>query len=447
MNTSQQGMNTPQKGISAHEADAINSVLTTTRAAPSCDGEVPIANEAPMPAPAAPPTSPRNPKASDVASSQSRLQEVKNNVLKWGNSITAKKPNAPIVLDNGTYYIKAGFGGELAPRTFVPSYIGRQGESLFVGKGLFLNGASYTPHRGMVPDGEPDWDVLEDIWDYIITDELKTTPEEHPFLLTEVQKESSAHMFEVLFEKLGCHSVCVLSTAALALQSLNKSTGIVVDCGNRIQVVPILNNSIIDNSIVSTTSGISQIDEWFRSLLIARGFAYRGHTQDADIRKLKEEACYVAQDYAAELAREPVPKTFPCNSGSVLSGSITLKKERFMGPEIIFNPSVMGPAATGISIQDAILSSVAALSDDDKKVMLENIVLVGGSTCFPGFETRLQTELVRRAAERAMPLTGINVNIIAQDNRAYMSWYGGSVFSSLPNFSDLCLTYDQFYGV
>ena len=432
--------------IAAAEVSAVNndkmpmdSVLATVpRGSPEGEND-----EEPMSIP----VKLKSPRETDVAASQSRLQEVKSNILKWGTGISTNKANAPIVLDNGTYYVKGGFGGELAPRTFVPSHVGRAGESLFVGKGLFLEGANYAPCPGMVPNGDPDWDVLEDIWDYIITDELKTAPEDHPFLLTEVQSDSSAHMFEVLFEKLGCHSVCVLNSEALALQSLNKPTGIVVDCGNQIQVVPILNGSLVESSIVKSSAGISQIDEWFRSLLIARGFSYRGHTQDADIRRIKEAACYVAQDYAAELSRDIAPMTFPCRATSVLSGNITLRKERFMGPEILFNSSVMGPAAMGVTVQDAVLSSVAGLSDDEKKLMLENIVLAGGSTCFPGFEARLRKEIVSRAAERAISLDGINVNIIAQDNRAYVSWYGGSMFSSLPNFSDLCLTYDQFYGV
>jgi len=96
--------------------------------------------------------------------------------------------NAPIVLDNGSGTIRAGFAGEDLPKCYFPSFVGRpkhlrvlagalEGD-IFIGpRAQELRGLlkiRYPLEHGIVTD----WDDMERIWQYVYTEELKTLSEE-----------------------------------------------------------------------------------------------------------------------------------------------------------------------------------------------------------------------------------------------------------------------------
>jgi hypothetical protein len=90
--------------------------------------------------------------------------------------------NQPVVIDNGTASIKAGFAGSSKPKVVVGTKVGRpkhmrimpggaleldQGSSIFVGPKLDEHrGAFVLEHpmdKGMVTDGG--WDAMERLWE------------------------------------------------------------------------------------------------------------------------------------------------------------------------------------------------------------------------------------------------------------------------------------------
>jgi centractin len=96
--------------------------------------------------------------------------------------------NAPIVIDNGSGTIRAGFAGEDLPKTYFPSFVGRakhlrvlagslEGD-IFIGRraeelrGLLK--IKYPLEHGIVTD----WDDMERIWHHVYSEELKTVSEE-----------------------------------------------------------------------------------------------------------------------------------------------------------------------------------------------------------------------------------------------------------------------------
>ncbi|CAF4233917.1 unnamed protein product, partial [Adineta steineri] len=102
----------------------------------------------------------------------------------------------PIVIDNGSSIIKAGFAGDDTPQVILQNVIHHQrhtslqpdtshsdyfvGNKLFKDKDASLN-CSYPMEHGIVTN----WDDMEKIWHHIFVSELRVKPEEHPFLLTE----------------------------------------------------------------------------------------------------------------------------------------------------------------------------------------------------------------------------------------------------------------------
>jgi centractin len=97
--------------------------------------------------------------------------------------------NAPIVLDNGSGTIRAGFAGDDLPKCFFPSWVGRPKHLRVLAGALegdvFIGQKAATELRGLLKINYPlehgivtDWDDMERIWEYVYGEGLKTLSEE-----------------------------------------------------------------------------------------------------------------------------------------------------------------------------------------------------------------------------------------------------------------------------
>lgn len=103
--------------------------------------------------------------------------------------------NQPIVIDNGSGTVKAGFAGDQVPKCIFPNFIGRTKHVRVMAGGLegdVFIGQKAEEHRGLLSLRYPmehgivhDWNDMERIWQHIFSKEqLHTFSEEHPILLT-----------------------------------------------------------------------------------------------------------------------------------------------------------------------------------------------------------------------------------------------------------------------
>ena len=79
----------------------------------------------------------------------------------------------------------------------------------------------------------------------------------------------------------------------------------------------------------------------------------------------------------------------------VYTQHISLDKERFQIPEILFAPQDIGLSQKGIT--GAILESLKFADQSIRHNFLENIVISGGNTRFSGFNARLYEELKKNS--------------------------------------------------
>lgn len=155
--------------------------------------------------------------------------------------------------------------------------------------------------------------------------------------------------------------------------------------------------------------------------------------------------------------------------------------ERFLAPEIFFNPEIY--SSDFLTPLPEVVDTVIQTSPIDvRRGLYKNIVLSGGSTMFKDFGRRLQRDVKHIVDGRIAnsetasgslmrvswmptrftllllysPLTfdrvifshlqssGVEVNVISHKRQRYAVWYGGSLMASLPEFYNVAHTKAQY---
>jgi len=116
---------------------------------------------------------------------------------------------------------------------------------------------------------------------------------------------------------------------------------------------------------------------------------------------------------------------------------MTVNDECFRCPEILFQPSLIGLDSKGIHV--AIYESIMKCDVSVRRELYANIVLSGGTTLFPGINSRLEIEITSLAAPHIM-----KVNIIPPPGRKYSAWAGGSLLASSDDFEGRWVTKEEY---
>ena len=198
--------------------------------------------------------------------------------------------NQPVVIDNGSCILKAGFSGEIVPRCMEYSlrgqfkynhylesdksntnvnppskdtYIGNKAQEMRA-----LLNLNYIMEHGIVKD----WDAMEQLWEYVFSDLLSlNTFEEHPVLITEAPHNPTSNrrkMEEILFEKFRFPTVYVANPAVLSLYSRGDTTGCVLECGDGYcSAVPVYEGFSLNSAIQRIDIGGRELTEQLQLLL------------------------------------------------------------------------------------------------------------------------------------------------------------------------------------
>jgi actin beta/gamma 1 len=360
--------------------------------------------------------------------------------------------NKPLVIDNGTGFTKNGFAGEDQPRSVFPTIIGYPKYQIimtdvehyvreyYIGEeAINLRGVLklvYPVEHGQVQD----WDAMERIWHYTFYNDLRVNPNEHPVLLTEPplnKNQNKEKMAELMFDTFNVPAMYISMQAILSLYASGRTTGIVVDSGDGVtHIVPVYEGFAISHAIHRSDIGGRDVTDYLRRLLRQRGYSLSSSAEREIVRDIKERLCYVALDPEKELKLAEkvsgMEKTYTLPDGETL----TIGAERFMAPELFFNPGAIGSEEN--PLDELIYRSIQNCDVDLRRDLYANIVLSGGSTMFPGLKERLHKELTELVPET------MEVKIIAPPERRYSVWIGGSILSSLKTFAKLWVTRKEY---
>ncbi|WWC89472.1 actin-2 [Kwoniella dendrophila CBS 6074] len=355
--------------------------------------------------------------------------------------------NQPVVIDNGSGTIKAGFAGEEQPSCYMPSFVGRPKhprvmagaiqDNLFIGRrAQELRGLlkiKYPMEHGVVTD----WDDMERIWGWVYGEGLKALSEEHPVLLTEAPlnpRQNRDVAAQIFFETFNVPAFFTSVQAVLSLYSSGRTTGIVLDSGDGVtHAVPVFEGFSMQHAVRRIDIAGRDVTDHLQLLLRKSGYYLHTSAEKEVVRTIKEKTCYLALNPVKEEKDQSGSwEEFRLPDGKI----IQLGVERFLAPEILFNPELIGQEYPGV--HQVIVDSINRTDLDLRKSLFSNIVLSGGSTLCTGFGDRLLAEVKKLA------LTDVKLKIYAPPERKYSTWIGGSILAGLSTFKKMWVSADEY---
>ncbi|EGZ20739.1 hypothetical protein PHYSODRAFT_259446 [Phytophthora sojae] len=353
--------------------------------------------------------------------------------------------NQPLVIDNGSGLMKAGFAGGETPQVVFPSFVGTtkhtrmmpggayEGGDVFVGnrvqhhRGLFK--IQYAMEHGVVTD----WNSMHRIWQHVYSkDMLNVQSEDHPVLLTEAPLNPVANRQragEVFFEAFNVPSLFVSPQAVLSLYASGRTTGVVLDVGDGVaHVVPVYEGFTLPHAITRMDIAGRDVTRHLQLLLRRAGYNFQTSAEREVVREIKEKLCYVAFNPTKEEQLEAE------------KSALAIGPEKFRAPEVLFRPEIIGSEARGV--HECLVQAIMKSDLDLRKTLFSQVILSGGSTLFPGFGDRLLAEVRKKAPK------DIKIRISAPPTRIYSTWIGGSILASLATFKNMWITKSEYeeYG-
>ena len=366
-----------------------------------------------------------------------------------------------LIIDIGAASVRAGFSGSDAyPEMFFPavtSFDSTNYEAISCGTIALLpdnrlESHQVYPRREQLRMDRVDKQTLHLVFqavsciiDYVVSN-LNVKPETTQLILTApptIPEQQQKDLVQLLFEGFNFSAICFQDQTLLSLYSYNTTSGIVVNIGDHIDVVPIIDGYTLSAGRSSLPHGGNTITENLSKLITMKGIRYFSETEMYIVRLIKEELCYISQNYDEDLERcESKPATFT----SVTDVDhfqlpdhckiVALDVECFKAPEGLFQPGIWGKDVPGL--HDLVWNAIQACPVDNRKEMARKIYLSGSTTLLPHIQERLQKEV------SALATSGLTVEVHAGPSRQHAAFLGASVLASLGSFQNYLITREEF---
>lgn len=357
----------------------------------------------------------------------------------------------PIVLDQGTGFVKLGYGNSNAPEFTFPSIVGRpilRAEEKINGQELKdimvgdeANNAraaldiKYPMENGIVRN----WEDMEHLWDYSFYDKLKRHDfHDDKILLTEAPLnplKNREKMVDTMFSKYGFGGVYVAIQAVLALYAQGLSSGVVVDSGDGVtHIVPVYESVVLNHLIKRIDIAGRDITRQLINLLLRRGYAFNRSADFETARQIKEKFCYISYDLEFD-KRLSTDTTVLMDKYELPDGRvINIGPERYLAPECLFQPYLMDSEAPGMA--EAVFDTIQRADLDIRSTLYNGIVLSGGTSMYPGLPSRLEKEIKQLWLAKVLHgdparLGNFKLKIDDPPRRRHMVFLGGAVLANV----------------
>jgi actin-related protein len=137
--------------------------------------------------------------------------------------------------------------------------------------------------------------------------DLKIDPSQYKVLLSisqDVPTSFIGQLLRLLINSIQFHEATIARQPSLILYSYDVTTGVVVDIGERLHIVPVIDEYIVDSAIVSLPFGAQQIRDLLKKRLHAQnnqlGGAENTPIEHIALQEIVKQACYVSTDPSTE---------------------------------------------------------------------------------------------------------------------------------------------------
>uniref|UniRef100_A0A1I8AF06 PH domain-containing protein n=1 Tax=Steinernema glaseri TaxID=37863 RepID=A0A1I8AF06_9BILA len=281
-----------------------------------------------------------------------------------------------------------------------------------------------------------------------VVDDLQIDPRRYKVLLSLPQNIPSAligDLMKSLLNDVNFQSVSVTRQPSLILYSYDVTTGVVVDIGERLNIVPVIDGYVVENAIVSLPYGAQQIRESLRSKLSDHNmglYSFQSPVERLILRYVMEETCYVATDYAAEAKKCSEDENAVDVNVSLqafdttpeMQSEFKINSSRFVATEGLFKPKRWGLDSK--ALHELVNEAVQLSPIDSRRTLFRNIYLSGGTSLLAGLAERLEVELTT-----LVPST-IHVQVHMSPWRYHSAFLGAQIVASSTQFDKSCVNKD-----
>ena len=228
--------------------------------------------------------------------------------------------------------------------------------------------------------------------------------------------------------------------AMYAYNSTNNS-GVVVDLGERMDVVPIVDGYKVTAGQSRSAVGGLEMRNKLQHYLLGRNYSLTTFIDGYITRYAIENMSYMARNFDRELQRcqrnpDKITKELKIDGcPSIESGVLVMGSERFEACEGLFKPELWGLDQAGVHV--LVHKAIRECGVDLRKEMTQNIFLAGGLTLIPGFRERLELEV-----ERLNP--SIKPIVHASPYRYHAAYIGACVNAASTAFNQTKITRNDF---
>ncbi|KAL3981876.1 Actin family protein [Acanthocheilonema viteae] len=240
-------------------------------------------------------------------------------------------------------------------------------------------------------------------------DDLKIDPTKYRVLLSIPQNIPTAlisDLLKIVLEEMYFQGAAVSRQPSLVLYAYDVATGVVVDIGDCVNIVPVIDGYVVDSAIVSLPCGATQIINALQAKLMESncGYTFQSSVEMLISRFVMEQACFVATDYEEEVKKcasnscdiDAVVSIEEFEPTSEMISSFKINSARFTATEGLFKPKRWGLDTK--ALHQLVFEAVQSSPIDSRKTLFRNIYLAGGVSLLPGLAERLEIEVASLVA-------------------------------------------------
>ncbi|XP_035221102.1 uncharacterized protein LOC118194027 isoform X2 [Stegodyphus dumicola] len=295
---------------------------------------------------------------------------------------------------------------------------------------------------GKVAKYSIDVSILPDLLKHVFQ-ELNVSPENFKIQLSiprNLSLQTKLKVARMLLDDFKVKGINITHQAILSLHAYNSKSGIIVDIGDRLDVIPIIEGYIIESGVTRLPYGGQRMIHHLKHVLAEKNISLVSDVESYLARYILEQLCYVADDYNEELQRYHTnPEDFEMSISTSHFfkedcpwDEIVLDMGRFHVPEGLFTPERWGLDNPGL--HKLVHNAIQECGVDLRREMTRSIFISGGLTLLPGFVERLEKEIDKLTPDTISP------KVHASPYRYHMSYIGACKIALGEKFDDICIT-------